>query len=479
MLSWRPAQIVKIPLSNKGGAQRGMPIVSKPLSVLPINVAKLAVSNGYVSPGSISTLLVPPIVNVTAPSFNEDHFLLDPNAAGAHAADIVDASPVHTVAKLPTQSLRTRANFIDPSITGATHPNRIAAATDHLHLASLGAISKLAAGLEVISEFNQDVPIRNPPPTFPAPADTPTLSYVGYVIERHELDQSGSMILSRTIDINDPMTKTVVDRQVRYGVKYAYRMRSVVQWTHPSDVGFRGQSALDRLPVFNPADPTPNKQASFYSGDWSDWSRVQVIDDRPPEPPDELTIMPISRRGVIRVVWKMPEDRRLDIMSLRLLRATSVACIMTDWRMLGEFVPGNGAFNDTDVLPIEEAATSYVYSMYSVSFHGLISVLSEQIEARITTKSKYREDEPLRQVRQRGADPMEHASGRQRANHEPLLARRSASFYCRGAKSGHPLFNRSYVVEVQSISTGDKAEVTLSVDSTDVDVGPTGSSGRA
>jgi hypothetical protein len=171
---------------------------------------------------------------------------------------------------------------------------------------------------------------------------------------------------------------------------------------------------------------------------------------------------------MIRITWKMPDDPRRDISSIRLLRSDGSNGRYSDWSRLGDFVPGNGAFNDALVLPYEESHTEYMYAMYSVSFHGVHSPLSERIIARLTDRSRYLGEEPLRSAGPPGDDPMAHARGPQLDLPTELVALEKFTAYIRSGRSSVPLFDRTYVVEVQSLSTGERAEVELGVDTTDV-----------
>lgn len=466
-LTWRPTPTQRIMVPTNKGV-RPQPEKVGVLPVLPIATAKGSVSNGYVAPGAVQALLVAPIEPKLSPHFDQDLFLSSPSAAGRSAADERHSTDQYDAPVMVSRGSRIRANFVDPSIAGAVAETRVAVSQDHTHLATLGAFSKLISGLEVVSEFNQDVPVRNPPPRFPAPAQTPGLMYTGYLIERYTLGSDGAMTLSRTIDIDDISTVSFVDAEVAFGARYAYRIRTIVQWTRPAGYGFDGLSTLDRSPKIDTSVSSPTRQASFYAGDWSDWSRAEIVDNRLPEPPDELTVRPVSQKRQIHITWKMPADPQRDIASLRLLRATVADGSCSDWTLLGEYVPGNGIYIDTDVFPVEERNQSYLYAMYSISLHGEVSVLSPRIEARITDRSRYLGEEPVRQIGPSGDDPAMHARMRAALPEFELVADRSITFYARGGKSALPLFDRSYVVEVQSIATGQRVEIELAVDSTDV-----------
>lgn len=468
VLDWNPASAPRDFTLSRKGLRPFDPRTPTTPAALGLEQARGAVANGYVAPGTVQALLVAPIVSEDPPEFDEDLFLSSPAASGISAAALAGSDSEFHVVSVPPPSSRIRVNFIDPSIAGALDPNRIAIATDHTHLASLGAFAKLASGLEVVSEFNQDVPLRNPVPRFPAAASTPNLMYVGYVIERYDLDPSGSMALTRTILIDDPGASSHVDREVVYGGRYSYRIRAIVQWTHGPNVGFFGSSSLDRSPAFDTSLGSMERQASFFSAEWSDWARTVVLDANPPEHPDELTVMPISPRGQVRITWKMPSDPRRDIASVTLLRSVGQGGRFGQWADLIVAPPANGVFVDTDVAVHESSNSSYMYAMYSTSFHGLRSVLSERIVARLTDRSRYLGEEPVRLAGPSGADPMDLPQGPTPRPPTEVIALDRIAAYVRGGDSALPLFDRSYVIEVQSLSTGERVEVNLEVDTTDI-----------
>ena len=467
-LNWNPASAPRDFSLSRKGLRPFDPRTPTTPPALGVALARVSVANGYISPGAIQALLVPPLSPVDMPEFNEDVFLSSPMSVGLRASDSIWVQSDFHTRSIPPSSDRIRVNFIDPSIAGALDRNRIAVSSDHIHLASLGAFAKLASGLEVVSEFNQDVPLQNSIPEFPTPTGGPDLMYTGYVIERYTMDPSGSMSLTRTIPIDDPGQSSFIDREVVYGGRYSYRIRSFVQWSHGPNVGFFGSSSLNRSPAFDTSAGSSTRKASFIGAEWSDWARVVVLDQTPPDPPDELTVMPSSTKGQVRVVWKAPNDPRGDIASVTLMRSVGQGGQFSQWTVLSVSPPANGAFIDSDVEFNESSNETYMYAMFSTSFHGLRSVLSERIAATLTDRSRYLGENPVRLVGPRGDDPMGYAHGPiDRVPSEVIAARRVVA-YIRAAESSLPLFDRSYVIEVQSLATGERAEITLGVDTNDV-----------
>lgn len=454
--------------STKGVRPYINPDVKPIRTATSLEIAKHALANGYISPGVVSSLIVdPPAPVSTQTSIDEDSFLLDQSAGGQSAADHVGVktSP-YAIKRLANAEPATVVNFIDPSVAGVFDTNRIQISTDALHLTVAASLAKVIGSLEVISEFNQDVPIQNPPPDFTGRSDSPTVVYVGYVIERYDVGPEGSMVLTRTIMIDDPAMDEFIDRQVAYGGKYVYRIRSIVQWTRTSDIDFNGISTIDRMSSFSSLVSPP--LASFYAGDWTDWVRTEVVDNVPPEPPDEVTVRPVSRNKEIRIAWKMPNDPQDDLSGITLVRAVVNNGRISDWQNIGSFAVSNGSYTDRGVMTYE-SGYSYIYALYSHSYHNVISALSDQIEARLSPADS-REEIPVIQVDVRGADPMTHASNTIGVGPTEIKANNSLTFYCRGGTSRQPLRDSTYLVEVRSLSTGERTLVNLDVDATDIGV---------
>jgi len=470
-LFWRPAPNLWIELRRpQKGVRAQAPKANITPAVIDVRSAQGAVANGYLSPGSVRATVDDPKRAEPKAKFDEDQFLIDDRTWGLDAfSQQIKPSPFHVKGSVPRKSFH--VSFVDPAIAGALDENRINVAQKQVHLSSLGALSVLIGGLEVISETNQDSPQRNPPPKFPAPQDAPTLAYIGYVIERHDLAEDGSMTLGKTFYIDDPAQSYLVDRSVVYGGRYAYRMRAIVQWVRPVGMEFTGPSSVDRFDEVSPTGPL-GKLASFYAGDWSDWSETHVADLKVPDPPDELIVRPISSKGLVDVVWKMPNDPQRDISSIVIVRCVDRAGKLSAWQKLGEFPPENGRFIDRDVVPYDDGYTSYVYAGYSVSRHAEISPLSEQIEVKLE-KPWAEGEHPVKQVAEKGADPFgSSSSGRPPRRDSELTAASRATFYIRDAVSSHPLTRREYVVELQSLTTGERSRVRITAMGNDLGIGP-------
>lgn len=466
VLSWRPAPIRdSFTVSQKGLKPHLNPAPPRP-GVLTLSVADKSAANGYINPGVINALISASPAVPPPPVVDEDTFLFDPDSGGDLAAmHAGDSSSEFAKAPPSLPPNETVVNFIDPSIAGALDSNRISSVTKQVPLMVVGSLARLVAGMEVLSEFNQDAQIKNPPPTFPASVDSPVISYVGYVIERHTIGGRGRMALTRTIEIDNSLQNVFIDREVLYGQKYSYRIRALLQWVHPKTVDFEGSSAVDRNSPT--ADAVGPRVASFYLGDWVDWVEAEVLDVDPPGPPEELTVQPVSRTGEIRVAWRTPDDSKRDIRSVHLLRATVESGQISSWSELGSFVPTNGQYFDRSVQTFDMSGRQYVYAMYSTSVHGLRSTLGAQMMARLS-RPETRFEHPLVQVSGPGGDPTDHPSLGDHRESTDLIAKDRMILYCREVTSLHPLRDKDYLLDVRSLSTGERTQVMLNVDSTEI-----------
>lgn len=169
----------------------------------------------------------------------------------------------------------------------------------------------------------------------------------------------------------------------------------------------------------------------------------------------------MSRDKILRISWKQPSDRKQDIRAIEVFRRT----VGGVWESIGMFPPTNGALND----PVA-SGTPYVYAAVCWSVHGLVSSLSEQVQGQVTnTPSKG--EVPVRQISQGGVRFGGYQTMPPPPSSSTLNAKGSMDFFCRQAESDRSLALRSYLISIRSLSTGERASITLTADATAV-VGP-------
>jgi len=117
-LKWNKAPIWRINLVTSKGMRPPAVRTDTVAAVLPVRDAKVSVSNGYVSPGVVQALLVPPLTNKSAPRFDQDLFLSSPSAAGMSAVEQRETNTTFQVTSIDEPATRTRVRTAATSRTG-------------------------------------------------------------------------------------------------------------------------------------------------------------------------------------------------------------------------------------------------------------------------------------------------------------------------------------------------------------------------
>ena len=314
-------------------------------------------------------------------------------------------------------SKQIRANFIHPTIGGVLNPEKMMLAQRPEHLESAVAMAQILPQLEVMGASNVGYQTREiRPPTFPSPADMPPVEYCGYLLEKYQLNtDTGVFELIDQIDLASNDYSEFIDTKVLYSAVYRYRIRCYVRWTHPENIGIDGP-----LPVAGGLQQTRSfsgYKSTYFHSEWSKkWAYGIVLDATPPSPPDELTVLPDSPRRRIVVTFKIPYNEQRDIFYMRLFRKIQSAAgdDLTDWVQVGA-QPGydtkkNVIFYDTDVEYFDLNPVKYVYAAQTVTRHGEISGLSDQLAARLNQRFSIFGELPVEFVSQQGVKLEHHGA---------------------------------------------------------------------
>jgi hypothetical protein len=225
--------------------------------------------------------------------------------------------------------------------------------------------------------------------------ETANVSFIGYVIDRFEILNTGP-VHDRTIVIENPLSTKAVDTLVKYGSKYQYFIRTVVKIVIPEfDLN---EVAIRDVTYFAMSSPV---------------TALQVCDEAvPPPPPVDINFVWDYRRRKLNIVWGMPPNPQRDIKQFQIFRRKSInepfellkqQCFdfSTKKYLTGEDVDGNRedmtqeelsfveyqqyptmSFIDEGFVVSSEDLTSskYIYTIASVDAHGFISNYGAQFE---------------------------------------------------------------------------------------------------
>lgn len=441
------------------------------------SLVKTFLSNGFVSPGALETIVEIPSIDPIASSGNridEDTFLTDPRFAGMslpeinsqldrlkdgispslspvqsdfspsieqQKTDIFDgkfsfsqgfsseislkgvhaSSPALGIDSLSAESIRpsfsdplkdisdgavvpptnkssfSKVKFFDTSIGGLVDQQRINLMSAPEHVEVLAALAPSLGNLETFSRTGIfDINQQKEFPSLPSPNVNP-LEYIGYVIEKYKRSTTGAFLKVEEIDITSREINSYVDTKVLYGETYRYRIRALLRWTRPSNLGIFGIDGSTQPTFSSPTGPTAPFKSSYFSSEWNQkWAYGTCVDTQPPPPPDEITVRPESSRKRIVVTMKFPDDSQKDILKMRLLRKfkDENGKDISNWEYISQggvvrdFPPRNSIYFDENVDFFQNSKVKVVYAAQTISRHGEISCLSEQIAARLNAKFK-------------------------------------------------------------------------------------------
>jgi hypothetical protein len=332
-----------------------------------------------------------------------------------------------STAPRPSSSNTIKVSFIDVGIGSVVSPERVNVAISAVHANTLAATAQVLGNLISYSESGlQNVERKITLKSFDAPTGLPAKEYVGYILEKYE-QINGVFLLKEIVGIGDPFTDEYYDTKVKYGAVYRYRIRSIIRWVRPKNVSVQGtdRTISDALATSDPSlntattSLTPN-YASYFGSEWSkNWATALVIDDTPPNSPDQLEIRPDSRRKQIVISFQIPENIQRDIVKMTLFRRLidKNGQDIEPWTRISDFSvdrPGYYADKQVEFIPKVRGAEElgfvpvmpyrYVYAATATSVHNGESNLSEQLGARLNSDWEQLGEHPVEFYSSRGVN---------------------------------------------------------------------------
>jgi hypothetical protein len=392
---------------------------------------------------------------------------------------------------------RIKAKFIHTNLGGLVRDRRVQSLSSLEHAETVIALGPHLDNLAVYAESGMvDKPRDITIPSFPAPVGLKTIEYVGYVIEKFALDD-GAFKLKDTIYIPGREFTEYYDTKIKYGTVYRYRIRSIARWTREQGIGVYGSDSTTSGRNFNIGAFSPNL-ASFFGTEWSrNWAYANIIDQIPPNPPDELTVRVSSREKRVYVSMKLPHNPQLDINRMTILRRLQDVSgrNVSEWETVKEisaevrqgtrvtygeangeiiskedfveFAPINSLFIDENVEYFQHSNVRYVYTAMCHTLHGETSVLADQLSATLNEEWARTGEFPIEFVSCAGVD-LDMATGVFAVIPERRF--RSEIIFSGKAKLegqprvGEKLLNDSqYVMRVESLDTGQLMDIPVSV----------------
>lgn len=369
-------------------------------------------------------------------------------------------------------ALQTRVSFVDPSIAGLIAQEKVNSVSQPEHAEALIAVAQFIPNLDVLSRSGlpNKVPAV-PPPSFPAPSEIDDTEYIGYVIEKYHMNDAGAFELVETINLDNREYSEHIDCKVVYGGCYRYRIRNLLRWTRPSNVGVAGVNTAVTLTGQTNTKSTSDRVSSYFTGEWcKQWAKAVVVDLVPPLPPDELTARPNSSKKTVTVTCKLPYNPQRDISTIRVFRkvVSKDGADLTEWTQVGtDFGAQNVIVVDTDVDFYQtNDGVSYKYAAQCLSKHMESSTLSDQMLVRLNRDYKVFGEYPVIQASQQGVNLSHHGSFSVypfKKFHEEVIVSDRLSLVPRAVVGSRAMQDGFYVVRVESLDTGEKFDFPTTV----------------
>lgn len=371
-----------------------------------------------------------------------------------------------------------RAKFIDTALVGLVKTDRSSFFTRPEHAEVSIAISTMLPHLVALANYglnyvDEDVKdFISKIPSFPAPAGLKPLEYVGYEIEKSQMND-GVFEVVEIIRVPDQETFEFYDSKVLYGETYRYRIRSILRWTREDT------SSLMITKAFSQTKNIAPFISSYFHGEWSaPWMYATVLDTLPPPPPDELIVRTESHRKRAVITIKLPEDSQRDIQYMRIYRKLKDRSgdDLTGWVILADNLPPiNTNVFDDDVDFFEDVGIMYAYTAQTISRHQEMSDLSEQYGAKLNRDWDIFGEHPIEFISNAGVKLTHFGAFSvkpyRKRYYEIIIPVNSNgnepnvnfSFAGRERTGARPSDDRNYVVRVESLDTGEILEENLNL----------------
>tara|TARA_R110002153_G_scaffold16136_15_gene57158 strand:- start:1639 stop:3753 length:2115 start_codon:yes stop_codon:yes gene_type:complete len=214
--------------------------------------------------------------------------------------------------------------------------------------------------------------------------DSPSIQFIGYILEKYEVKQDESVTLIARKYIEGHSTQRVVDNSVRYGGSYFYKVRTLclVQILAHTETSIGSASQ--------------NVNAAFLMASEGEISSIYCVENIPPRFPQSLKASFDFETLLPKLRWELPFNKQRDIKRFQIFKRLSVDVGFTliaeiDFdnsidpvKMATEVAQKEAYFKINTIQKTftdrtHKAGEKPIYSVACVDAHGLSSNYSVQI----------------------------------------------------------------------------------------------------
>jgi len=139
----------------------------------------------------------------------------------------------------------------------------------------------------------------------------PKIKFAGYLIQKYEVNKNGDLTFIGHLYSSDTDNLNIVDRNVRYGGNYIYRVRTICE--------------IELVAEITPDDPAKYACsdigiAKILVASQGKSESVFCVEKKPPKPPENLRVGFDFRRKIPFLSWQFPFNKQRDIKRFQIFK---------------------------------------------------------------------------------------------------------------------------------------------------------------
>ena len=142
----------------------------------------------------------------------------------------------------------------------------------------------------------------------------PNIKIVGYMIQKFETNESGELINHGVLFSDNPEGLYIIDKKVRYGGVYTYKIRSLYEIELFSEVRYAGDASL-----------TNSSVCKVLVASEGMLTTVSCTENIPPPPPQNLRASFNFREKKPYLTWQFPVNPQRDIKRFQIFKRRSLS----------------------------------------------------------------------------------------------------------------------------------------------------------
>jgi hypothetical protein len=187
----------------------------------------------------------------------------------------------------------------------------------------------------------------------------PKMKLSGYIVQRYEVLGNGSLSTLEPLIINNPAATFFIDKNIRYGATYLYKIRTIATI----------QTISKKINPYRP-ELTQYVKATYLIASEGRIAACHATENRPPPPPADINFKFDYSYRKPRIFWSFPINPQRDIMRFQVFKRNSID---KPFKLLVEYNFDQSVYKSP---PLENALSKKIVKMK----HPLLSFVDQTYE---------------------------------------------------------------------------------------------------